>query len=53
MIYASVAEWGGPGFEGHDPTPENVAKLPPSIVNQFADAARRINSEMLDTEKKA
>jgi len=53
IIYHSVADWGGPGFDGHEPTPENVAALPFDVVGKFAEAANRINSEVSDAEKKA
>lgn len=53
IIYKSVVEWGGPGFDNRPANPENVAALPPKIVAQFAEAASKLNSDISDEEGKA
>lgn len=42
VLKRSVAGWTGDGFEGKEPTPENVGALPWEIGNRLAEAAMEL-----------
>lgn len=42
-VKACVESWTGPDFDGRPVTPENVADLPPDIVDTLADACDQLN----------
>ena len=39
VLKRAVASWEGPGFDGQQPTPENIGALPWEIGNKLAEEA--------------
>lgn len=39
LVKRTVVGWSGPGFDGREPTPDNIAALPPTIGDKLASRA--------------
>ena len=48
-----IVAWEGPGFEGREVTPENIAALPAWIIDKVAEASDRLSEPPSDEQKKA
>jgi len=52
-IYACIHSWEGPGFEGRQPTPENIDALPVAVIETIKPAIDRLSAPMKRQQKKA
>lgn len=53
LLKAAVVSWSGPGFEGREPSEENIDALPPDVADRIMDEAAQFMEGLTLAEKKA
>lgn len=53
QLEKSVIGWSGPGFEGREITPSNIAALPVAVGRKISDAANDLNTDVSADEGNA